>query len=418
MRNAEPSKLDKLGALAQYGWRSCFELGWMSMRNLQRARCGWAVRLLVALVGLAGAPVQGEIYKFKRADGTWAFTNDPDAVPKRARTVQVERTRAEAPPCDLARALRARLAPRNAIEEASLAVVRIETPIGTGSGFFVSPSGLIVTNLHVLELPRSHKKRRERLIAELNARIRAVEQQLRAEQVSLSTERRRLESYRARLEPTSYAERRRELDLWQKSWSKRRQEFLASVEELQELERKDSHRLRVSGLSQTIDVILADRTKVLARRVASEERWDLALLRLDRCHTPVLEIVEDEATPVGDAVFAIGSPASLNQSVARGVLSGYEAGFVKTDAKIYPGNSGGPLVDEKGRVIGVNTFKKLTHRFEGLGFAVPIARVHQAFGAQLAAAARDAASERERDTKVPAASAGAKASAAPDPAAY
>ena len=52
--------------------------------------------------------------------------------------------------------------------------------------------------------------------------------------------------------------------------------------------------------------------------------------------------------------------------------SGFEGGFLQTNAQIYPGNSGGPLIAADGWVLGINTFKKLTHKFEGLGFAIPI----------------------------------------------
>ena len=81
----------------------------------------------------------------------------------------------------------------------------------------------------------------------------------------------------------------------------------------------------------------------------------------------------------GDPVFAVGSPARLQNSVTSGVFSGFEQGFLQTNAQIYPGNSGGPLVTEKGRVIGINTFKKITHKFEGLGFAIPVTVIWREF---------------------------------------
>ncbi|UCD82987.1 MAG: trypsin-like peptidase domain-containing protein [Desulfobacterales bacterium] len=68
----------------------------------------------------------------------------------------------------------------------------------------------------------------------------------------------------------------------------------------------------------------------------------------------------------------MGNPIHLKNSVAAGIMSGHENGFVKTDAQIYPGNSGGPLINENGQVIGINTMKMLTRNFEGLGFAIPI----------------------------------------------
>ena len=81
----------------------------------------------------------------------------------------------------------------------------------------------------------------------------------------------------------------------------------------------------------------------------------------------------------GEDVYAIGNPARLKNSVAKGTFSGFEGQFAKTDAKIYPGNSGGPLVSLNGHIIGVNTFKKLTQKFEGLGFALQIEYVLSEF---------------------------------------
>jgi S1-C subfamily serine protease len=105
------------------------------------------------------------------------------------------------------------------------------------------------------------------------------------------------------------------------------------------------------------------------------------LLKVDGYTTPFLETADPHASAHGDPVYAVGNPVKLRNSVAAGVISGFEGQFVKTDAKIYLGNSGGPLVTAAGRVIGVNTFKRLTHKFEGLGFAISIAVVLDAFDA-------------------------------------
>jgi S1-C subfamily serine protease len=82
-------------------------------------------------------------------------------------------------------------------------------------------------------------------------------------------------------------------------------------------------------------------------------------------------------------VYAIGSPIGISDSVASGILSGYTTQYIKTDAKIYPGNSGGPLLDDAGNVIGINTLKQVTYKFEGLGFAIPIQTALDAFQSKL-----------------------------------
>ncbi len=81
----------------------------------------------------------------------------------------------------------------------------------------------------------------------------------------------------------------------------------------------------------------------------------------------------------GVPVYAIGSPVGLRDSVSAGVISGVRNGYIQTDARIYPGNSGGPLITGEGEVVGINTFKLLTEKFEGLGFAIPMATAVREF---------------------------------------
>ena len=121
-----------------------------------------------------------------------------------------------------------------------------------------------------------------------------------------------------------------------------------------------------------------------ARVIGSQPDVDLALLKIEASHLPVVSL--DKATPArkGELVFAIGSPEGLASSVTMGIVSATERQventfpmmFIQTDAPINPGNSGGPLVDAEGSLVGLNAFI-LTRSggSEGLGFAIPAATV-------------------------------------------
>ncbi len=78
---------------------------------------------------------------------------------------------------------------------------------------------------------------------------------------------------------------------------------------------------------------------------------------------------------MGQQVYAIGSPLQLNNSVTSGVISNFRGDYIQTNSEIYPGNSGGPLVTADGLVVGVNTMKLITEKFEGIGFALNIEEV-------------------------------------------
>ena len=130
--------------------------------------------------------------------------------------------------------------------------------------------------------------------------------------------------------------------------------------------------------AQDVTVSLFDGTKLSARVVGSDERVDLALLLVDagRDLQPA-SLGDSDGLRAGDWVMAMGNPLGFEHSVTVGVISGKGrvlpssrfADFIQTDAAIYPGNSGGPLVDLAGEVIGINT---AVIPDTNLGFAVPI----------------------------------------------
>ena len=132
-----------------------------------------------------------------------------------------------------------------------------------------------------------------------------------------------------------------------------------------------------------IRVVLADRREFDAKLITQDERYDLALLRIDGTGEkfPFLEMRDSDSIEVGDVVLAIGNPFGLNQTVTSGIISALarSAGgvndssfFIQTDAAINPGNSGGALVSLDGRLIGINTaIYSQTGGSVGIGFATP-----------------------------------------------
>jgi serine protease Do len=130
-----------------------------------------------------------------------------------------------------------------------------------------------------------------------------------------------------------------------------------------------------------VNVILQDNTSIRARVLGTDPRTDVAVLKIetDRPLTAVAWGDSDEAQ-VGDWVLAIGNPFGLGGTVTAGIVSargrdirqGLYDDFIQTDAAINRGNSGGPLFDMQGRVVGINTaIYSPTGGSIGIGFAIP-----------------------------------------------
>lgn len=132
--------------------------------------------------------------------------------------------------------------------------------------------------------------------------------------------------------------------------------------------------------ASVIEVLFAkSKRKVQAKIVGVDPKTDLALLRVNaQTDLTPLDFGDSDALRVGDVVLAIGNPFGYSHTVTSGIISakgrvigtGPYDDFLQTDAAIHPGNSGGPLLDVRGRVIGINT--AVSSEGPGIGFATPI----------------------------------------------
>jgi putative serine protease PepD len=139
----------------------------------------------------------------------------------------------------------------------------------------------------------------------------------------------------------------------------------------------------VVGGAETVTVRFPSGEEATARVVGADASTDVALLELERDLTP-LDLGSSNALEVGDTVIAIGSPFGLEGTLTVGVVSGLHRelsapdgfaieGAIQTDAALNPGNSGGPLLDDQGRVVGMNSqIRSESGGSDGIGYAISI----------------------------------------------
>ncbi|MDN5733317.1 MAG: Do family serine endopeptidase [Psychrobacter sp.] len=130
-----------------------------------------------------------------------------------------------------------------------------------------------------------------------------------------------------------------------------------------------------------ITVTLNDRTELDATLVGSDERSDVAVLKVSGKQFPALPIGDSNGLKVGEPVLAIGSPFGFDYSASAGIVSAKSRNFsrdtsvpfIQTDVALNPGNSGGPLFNQRGEVIGINSrIFSGTGGYMGLSFSIPI----------------------------------------------
>lgn len=133
---------------------------------------------------------------------------------------------------------------------------------------------------------------------------------------------------------------------------------------------------------KTVQVTLRDGRSFPGKVVGVDSVTDVAVVKIEAVHLPVVRLGSTESLAPGQWAIAIGNPLGLDNTVTAGIISALgrtsnEVGipdkrvqFIQTDAAINPGNSGGPLLNDRGEVIGMNT--AIRANAQGLGFAIPI----------------------------------------------
>jgi serine protease Do/serine protease DegQ len=135
-----------------------------------------------------------------------------------------------------------------------------------------------------------------------------------------------------------------------------------------------------------LKITLADDRDFIGKVIGRDPKTDVALLKIDGVDLPTVTLADSDKLRVGDVVFAVGNPLGVGQTVTMGIISakgrsklglldnvsGFED-FIQTDAAINMGNSGGALIDARGRLIGINSAIISPSRGNiGIGFAIPI----------------------------------------------
>jgi len=136
----------------------------------------------------------------------------------------------------------------------------------------------------------------------------------------------------------------------------------------------------VNGADE-VTVKLTDRREFKAKVIGADKKSDVAVIKIDAHNLPTVVLGDPSMTKVGEPVLAIGSPFGFENSATAGIVSAKSrtlpddpyVSFMQTDVAVNPGNSGGPLFNLKGEVIGINS-QIYTHTggYQGLSFAIPI----------------------------------------------
>lgn len=357
------------------------------------SRLGSRLGLGLALAGVLALPLltpgaaRASVYRYQDEAGNWHFSDRPPPGQRRVEPETVADVRQQN---DLEAQLEIRFRPRNAIERATLAVVAIQQELGSGSGFFITADGHLLTNRHVVrptEVPQWQESKQQ---------LEAAEAQLASLKEDVADQERQLASLRAAVgrsqqriaferDPETLAEHERLTEgyRFRRARLDDLKRAVAESERTLRRERLDFNWRRTASEAQrNFSITLKDRSELVVHLLGTSEEHDLALLKLDGHRTPVIRPASGAWLGQGETVFAVGAPLGMEDTLTTGIITRVRSDTVATDAQVLPGNSGGPLLNQNGEVIGVTTMKAFAGDSPlgpGFGLAIPIAAALQAF---------------------------------------
>lgn len=350
--------------------------------------------LLASLV--ISAPAVAGVYKYQDENGKWHFTDKP---PEDQESTAVSTTTtgsgsaSGASKGDLKELLQQKYNPATPIDKASLSVVTVQTKAGSGSGFFITDDGYIITNRHVVRpSTSSQSKDTDQQIKQREEQLAGYKRELKQDKEIVSEQKAKIDKYRSYMESDSASESEKEdyaayirrYKRNKENYEARLKSYKAMEKEFKEFKSEYGFSTNISNFSRKFTVLLKDGKKLNARLVKISKDYDLALLKLDRYTTPYLSLARDNYPRQGTKVFAIGSPLGISDALTTGIITKSDRNYLITDARILPGNSGGPLVSEGGTVLGVNTAIVTDRNLaEGLGIAIYSKHIRKEFAREL-----------------------------------
>ncbi len=346
--------------------------------------------LIIPLLVMAAFSGHAQVYKYQDKNGKWHFTDKP---PKDKKKGAVAATSAKTVKADLKETLMERFNPDNKVDEASLAVVTVETSTGSGSGFFVTDDGYLITNRHVVRPATTNQwKDAEGKFEEWKQRLDNYKVRIDDDEERLAEARREIDEYAEYMESgrASRSEKQR-YDNYVRRYKQNKERHDDNVAQYRKMERqyrKEKSNFgfssSMSNFSRKFTIKLKNGKKLKARLIKISKEHDLALLKLDNYSTPYLSAAQGKYPRQGTKVFAIGSPFGISDALTTGIVTKATTEHMYTDTQILPGNSGGPLINANGQVLGVNT--ALIARqgtLDGLGIVIYASTVRNEFGREL-----------------------------------
>jgi serine protease Do len=343
------------------------------------------------VLNLSAMNVSADLYKYQDKHGKWHFTDKP---PRNKTTTAVATSSAsQATRADLQDVLQQKFNPVTKVDEASLAVVTVKTSAGSGSGFFITGDGYIITNRHVVRpSTSSQSKDAEERFTERKTQLDDYKLDLKDDDERLKDAKRNIDERSQYMESgKASTSQKSQYDRYVKRYLKNKRQHDANTSQFRKLEREYrkaksefGFSTSLSNFSKSFTIRLKGGKTLKARLVRISKDYDLALLKLDNYTTPFLTLSTRQYPRQGTKVFAIGSPLGITDSLTSGIITKSAKNYLFTDTQILPGNSGGPLIDAEGNVIGVNTAViSQNQQADGLGVAIYAARIRGEFARDL-----------------------------------
>ena len=297
------------------------------MRLLMVPACTAKFSLLM-LTGMSVLPSVGlaQIYKYQDAYGKWQFTDKP---PQTGEAVEGHSEKFNKKPLqsNVEQTLERKFKLLSAIEKAAAAVVKLQTALGSGSGFFVSQNGFLATNRYVIRPAKLATAAIEKTFAQAENNVRKARKLLASKRAQLAENQRPLTNYVRYFEGLSDSEQ-----------TQRRSEYN---------KKRKFYRSDKQVIARFSEKLKSDAT-------------ELALLKADGYTSPFIPIAKSKTYHQCHDVFAIGSPLGNTDYMPSGVITSLKRKKIIIDALILPGNRAEPVINARGLVIDINTCKLLS----------------------------------------------------------